>query len=144
MLPELFLTPLAWINLGHVVVDCINVPGNICFSWEWLVTDFTLVLRVLMFCFWMDCQARLWLVTLPTIHALEGGLLRLGGWSFFPNPGNPLNVMIKKILNYSWHLLWLTPKNKTQFKIEKIIETFKFIDNLIHYIKSKDTTFSFF
>jgi hypothetical protein len=57
----------------------------------------------------MNGQARLRLVTLATIHALEGCLLRLG---FVPNPLSPLKDDGQKNLKISVTLTMTFPKKK--------------------------------
>ena len=95
ILPKLFATPLAWIQLCHIVMNCIDVPGNICGSWEWFVTDLAFVLRILVFGFWMDGQARLRIIAFATIAALEWGLFCCSCGAALSIPMNPLHVTLQ-------------------------------------------------
>ena len=87
-------------------MNCINVTGNICGSREWFVTDLAFVLRILVFGFWVDGQARLRIIAFSTITALEWGLLSCNTGTGLSIPMNPLHVTLK-----TW-FLWKSPLAK--------------------------------
>ncbi len=93
-LPEFLPTPLAWVQLGHVV-NGVDVTGDVGRTRKWLITNFAFVLCVLVFGFRMNSQARLWFVTFATIHTLVRGLLRRVGRNLAPFLVNFLDVTLQ-------------------------------------------------